>query len=431
MDYRYALRLLNDLVNYEKVTGYDYDLDGYRNFLKQFSSPELKLKNVILVAGTKGKGSTCTMIESALRHCGYRTGLFTSPHLIRVNERIKVNNQAISNQDFARIAGKVLGRIHRTKGARSFFEAITTIAFLYFIKKDVDFTILEVGLGGRLDATNVTRPIITVITRIGYDHTHLLGKRLSEIAMEKAGIIRTGCPIVISRQRPVVERILRKISNERKARLFIADQMDKIKVVCEDISGTTVKFDDSIVRLKMPGIHQFENFLTVVRVMELIKEMGYDLLSKDMLEGIAEAICPARIQVYSKRPLVILDGAHNPESFMALFSFLKKVKCRRLFIIFGISRDKDGRVAYEKIFPLAHEIVLTSANFPRARPPSEILQEVGGDQYYKIIPTVKEAINRVSSRMKSSDCLLIFGSFYVVGEALKYLSSNPLTFCNN
>jgi len=182
----------NSLVDYEKIPGYDYKLEDFIEFLAKFDSPQKKLNNVIHIAGTKGKGSTAAMISSCLESCGYRVGLFASPHLKRINERIKINSIEISNHQLNKYIKEIKPYINMKTpvGARTYFEVLTTIAFLHFLKKKTDFTILEVGLGGRLDATNVTHPIISVITRIGYDHTNLLGNKLSQIAREKAGIIK-------------------------------------------------------------------------------------------------------------------------------------------------------------------------------------------------------------------------------------------------
>lgn len=423
MNYKTALAKLDQLINYERVAGYDYDLDAYRRFLKQFGSPHLRVKNVILVAGTKGKGSTCAMIESALRSCGFRTGLYSSPHLVNINERVKINNRNISNRDFARLASRVLSKIKKTKGARSFFEALTTIAYLYFLEEKVDFTILEVGLGGRLDATNVTEPLVSVITTIGYDHTNLLGRTLGKITLEKAGIIHPGTPVVLSDQKPAVARLLKKICRERKAAVTMACAGSKLKILKQDLSGSKLRIGDKTCQISFAGEHQIGNLKTALAVLRLLTEQGFRLDKEKMANGLKHTRIKGRIEVYSWKPLIILDAAHNPDSFNALLSVMKKVKTRRLFVVFGISKDKDGRLAYKKIFPKASEIILTRANFPRAEEPRAVLEKIERKLYRRIrlIASVEKAIKYARTRIGQDDCLLIFGSFYVVGDALRIL----------
>ncbi len=423
MNYQTALKNLDKLVNYEKVAGYDYDLGVYRKFLQDFGSPQKRLKNVILVAGTKGKGSVCAILESILRHCGFKTGLYSSPHLFKVNERIKFNNCEISNKDFARLTSRVVGRIEKTKGARSFFEAVTAIAFLYFLEKKVDFTILEVGLGGRLDATNVSDPIVTAITTIGYDHTNLLGKTLKKIAWEKAGIIRAGCPVVVGNQQKAVLKLLGAVAKKRKAPFISVGKPKSFKILNTGMGGSNIKVGGKVVSLPLVGLHQLGNLFIVFAVLKLIKAMGYRLPFAGIKKGLGALKVSGRIQVYTKRPLIILDGAHNPDSFSALYSVMKNLKKKKLIIVFGISQDKNARIAYRKIFPLASEIVLTRVDFSRARRPDEILKDLkpGAQKKVKLSSSVGRALKYVSTRIKANDCLLIIGSFYVVGEALKEL----------
>ncbi len=422
MTYQAFLGRLDRLVNYEKVAGYDYDLAAFTRFLENFGSPERRLKNVILVGGTKGKGSTCAMLESILRHCGYRTGLYSSPHLVRINERIRVDGRPIGNDDFVRLGEQVLKKVERTSGGRSFFEALTAVAFLYFIEEELDYTILEVGLGGRLDATNVSSPIVTAITRIGLDHTNLLGKTLEKIAGEKAGIMRRGVPLVIGFQKPRVREYLVRQARIRQAPVSHAGSMRMVGILSTGVGGTSIRIGERRFKIPLAGRHQIENLLTVLKIVDALRGLGHALPERAVREGVKHTLLAGRVQVWSRRPLVILDGAHNADSFRALLSVLESFSYNRLFLVFGITCDKDPRVAYRGIFPMADRVILTRADFPRAKEPAAIRLELGvRGRRCVVIEPVNAAVQAAIRAARPADCVVIFGSFYVVGEALKAL----------
>ncbi len=228
---------LNTLVDYEKTPGYNYDLDAFRLFLDTAGIPYRKLNNVIHIAGTKGKGSVAAMVSACLTACGYRVGSFTSPHLGRMNERIMINGHQISDRRLAALVHRLAPYLEHRRSTRTFFEAITAIAFCHFNAHRVKFNVLEVGLGGRLDATNVTEPIISVITRIGYDHTQLLGNTLQEIAAEKAGILKPGGTLITTQQRYSVLRTLRALARTRRNRIIMADKQHCIAVQKYSLRG--------------------------------------------------------------------------------------------------------------------------------------------------------------------------------------------------
>ena len=351
-----AAKFLDSLVNYEKIPSYNYDLNAYRKFLEKLGAPHKKLKNVILIAGTKGKGSTAAILNSCLIAHGYKVGLYTSPHLKKINERIKIDNREISNRELNKYVSIIKPHVNlRTRiGARTFFEVLTTIAFMHFVRHNLDFTILEVGLGGRLDATNVTEPLFSVITRIGYDHTNLLGKTLAKIAFEKAGIIRRNtCPspcvgniinkacspvagvlvegegrvrggnnVVTIHQRPSVERILIKAAGERNNRLIFAESQHKVKIDKMSLQGSIVRVRGKLgrfsVRLPLVGKHQTENLLIALTVLNELRKVGFKIDLPLVKKGIEKTRLPGRFEIISKKPLVIFDVAHNEDSFRAL-----------------------------------------------------------------------------------------------------------------
>ena len=433
----------NSLVDYEKIPGYDYKLEDFIEFLTQFDSPQKKLKNVIHIAGTKGKGSTAAMISSCLESCGYRVGLFTSPHLNRIHERIKINDLEIPNRDLMKYIKQIGPYINGKYMARTFFETLTAIAFFHFARKKTDFTILEVGLGGRLDATNVTNPIISVITKIGYDHTNLLGNRLSQIAIEKAGIIkpppfpppqvgddkRGGKVITIStrpehsqlitiHQRSTVEQIIKRVAKKQRNKITFAENQHNIEIVKQTIKGSYLKIAGQTRRfnafLPLPGVHQVQNLLLALSVINELRTMGFEIPVQTIQKGIRQTKLRGRFEVISNKPLVIFDCAHNRDSFEALHENIKTLKIRNFFLIFGCSRGKDITYALRKIFPKAKEVVLVKTNNPRAMIQTDIYGHAR--RYQKnitIASSVAHAIEYLKSKSKRNEKIIITGSFYL------------------
>ncbi|MEO0184343.1 MAG: folylpolyglutamate synthase/dihydrofolate synthase family protein [candidate division WOR-3 bacterium] len=449
-----AEEFLNSLINYEKIPGYKYDLEAYKKFLKRLGSPQGKLKNVILIAGTKGKGSTATMINSCLIASGYRVGLFTSPHLLRITERIRINNQEITQREMEKYIRRIKPYINPVRdigsngvnfktriGARTFFEVLTTIAFMYFAEKKVDFAVLEVGLGGRLDATNVFNSHIPVITRIGYDHMNLLGNKLSKIAYEKAGIIpipsnpplekweKDGFCITIH-QRPSINGALQKVAYERNHRIIFADDLHKImikKITTKrtelNINGALGRFD---VSLPLIGRHQIENLQIALTVLFKLKKQGIKISISSIKTGIRNARLPGRFEILSKKPLIIYDVAHNEDSFKALMDNLKLLRdhLNRFYVIFGCNKDKDISYALKKIFPKAKEVLLIKANNPRAMEPFEIYEKAKNFQKnITIASSMKNALEYVITKKGYTPAVVIFGSFYLYSDLIKTLNS--------
>ncbi len=408
----------NSLVNYEKTPGYDYDLGAFRKFLERFQSPHKKLKNVIHIAGTKGKGSTAAILSSCLSSCGYRVGLFTSPHLKRVNERIKINEKEISNQELERYIEHIKPHITRKHRARTFFEVLTLIALLHFLKRNTDFSILEVGLGGRLDTTNVTDPILSVITRIEYDHTHLLGTRLTQIAWEKAGIIKPNGHLITINQRPTVARIINSIARTQKSSVVLAEDQHTVRVVERSLRGSRLKIRGEIgtftTFFPLVGQHQEENLLLALTVLNELKNRGFSIPLRAIQRGIQRTSLRGRFEIVSKKPLIIFDCAHNQDSFNALEKNLATFNIKDFSVIFGSSRDKDIRYCLKHIFPQAREVLLVKADNPRAIEPVD-LYPIARKYHRKIIiaPSVKKALEYIKSETREQAPILITGSFYL------------------
>jgi dihydrofolate synthase/folylpolyglutamate synthase len=451
----------NSLVNYEKTPGYAYDLDAYRKFLEKLGSPHKKLRNVILIAGTKGKGSTAAIISSCLKAHGYKVGSYSSPHLERINERIKINDREITDHELARYSRIIKPHVNfKTRiGARTFFEVLTAIAFLHFVRKDADFSVLEVGLGGRLDATNVTDPLISVITRIGYDHMNMLGNTLVQIAREKAGIIkkfspsplssplrgeetvRGGKTVITIRQRPVVERILKKTAEQRGYEMIFAEALHKAVTEKMCLDGTRVKVTGELgsfrAFLPLAGKHQIENMLIALAVLSDLKKNRYNIDSRKVKNGIESTVLHGRFEVLLRRPPVIYDVAHSEDSFRALEKNIKEIFWNRtlrlvkngtevptpkrgLYLILGCSKDKDISYAVKHILPLADEVLLVKAEHPRAMEPLDIFTRAGKYQkHIKIAGSVRRAFEYLRTREDMRTPIIVFGSFYLWNEARK------------
>ncbi len=370
--------------------------------LAALGNPERAFR-VVHVAGTNGKGSTCAMIEAGLRADGIRTGLFTSPHLIEPTERIQIDGIPVSEGDFERAfnvvheaAEKLDLDCHPT-----YFETVTAMAFWLFREKKIDTAVIEVGLGGRLDSTNVVQPVLTVITPIDFDHEAYLGHTIEAIAREKAGILKPGIPAVFAPQRPEATKVLDARAAELHVPVTRADDFE-IRDLHIDARGS--RFSGIVCPLA--GEHQVENAVTAALA---LRALGVST------DGIAETRWPGRIEHVSPNPDIILDGAHNPAGARALARYLERFYGgRKIVLIYGAMRDKAIDEVAGVLFPLASELILTAPDTPRALRP-EALAEFAGRGH--IEPNVEAAINYARTHAADEDIIVITGSLFVVGEA--------------
>lgn len=433
-------KFLNSLINYERTISpyYDFKLDKFRRCLKTIGNPEKKLSNVILIAGTKGKGSTATFIESALRASGLKTGLFTSPHIISLRERIKVNGKQILEKDLDRLINKI--KPHAKKSKITFFEAITAVAFLYFIEKKVDYTILEVGLGGRLDATNVTKPKVSVITKIGYDHIEILGKTLTKIAKEKAGVIHRGSYVIYSLQKPSALKVIKDKIKATKSKYYDTSKEMSVKDIKTSMTGSefTVYSRNGLIgeprscvrgrdefRINLLGKHQIENSVTALAVLNYLKEKDSRITNNGIKKGFMNAKISARCQIVSKDPLIIVDGAHNPDSAKSLYDVIKNLIKQKVIIVFGSSRGKLVKEMFKILAPVTRQFILTQSENPRHIPVTE-LGSILKDFFpsYQAIPSINDAIKQGINISSGKIPLVITGSFYVASESLVILKKS-------
>jgi len=418
-----AENFLASLIDFERNTkvNYEFKLDRFRSFLHSIKDPQDKLNNVIIIAGTKGKGSTAAFIDSALRACQLKTGLYTSPHIFSARERIKFNGGKISQNDLSRLVNKIKSQAR--KFDITYFEAMTAIAFLFFLEKKPDYTILEVGLGGRLDATNVVKPIVSVITRIGYDHTNILGKTLTKIAREKTGIIKSKAFVVISAQRPSALKIIKQKIRKTKNRYCETEKEFEVSSIVNNIKGSrfTIR-NKGDFETKMLGNHQIENALNAIAVLSYLKEKDLRITDTGVKLGIKTAQIPARCQIISKNPLIIVDGAHNPESAQALYKVINDIIKRKAIVVFGASQGKSVKEMFRILVPITEKIILTQSINPRHIAASQ-LAEILAQYKIPFITTnsVKMAIKQGLKLANKKTPLVITGSFYVASEALKIL----------
>jgi dihydrofolate synthase/folylpolyglutamate synthase len=370
--------------------------------LEALGNPE-RAYRVVHVAGTNGKGSTCAMIDAGLRAVGIRTGLFTSPHLIEPTERVQIDGIPVGEKDFERafnvvheVAEKLNLDCHPT-----YFETVTAMAFWLFREMHVDTAVIEVGLGGRLDSTNVVQPVLTVITPVDFDHEAYLGHTIEAIASEKAGILKPGVPAVFAPQRPEAAQVLDARAAELRVPVTHFEDFE-IRDLHVDARGS--RFSGIVCPLA--GEHQVDNAVTAALA---LRSLGVDPA------GIADARWPGRIEHVSPNPDIILDGAHNPAGARALALYIERFYGnRRIWLVYGAMRDKAIDEVAGILFPIADELVLTAPDTSRALRP-EALAEFAGRGH--IEPNVEAAIHYARSNANDEDVIVITGSLFVVGEA--------------
>jgi len=392
-----------------------FGLEAITDLLLRLENPQNSYKS-ILIAGTNGKGSTAAMAASILHSAGYKVGLYTSPHLIDVRERIVVSGRKITKKEFSKAVEDV--KIH-LKQTVTYFEFLTAVAFLYFQRQQVDIAVLEVGLGGRLDATNACKPIFSVITNIGLDHTAYLGSSLTAIAGEKAGIIKfDGICLTAAKQKQVLE-FLNSVCLERRAKLYCLGSDIKIKKQ-KDGLFTYQGLNRNLKNLPLPlrGMHQCSNAALALAAVELCCKNGFQIDDEAISRGLASTQWDARLEILQHNPLFLLDGAHNPAGMRVLCQALKNdYSYRRLIFIFGALADKNYREMLRIIVSLSPKIIITQLKAQRAVPVAD-LERVLNKRGYPVIVTenVAKAIARAREIANERDLICAAGSLYLAGE---------------
>lgn len=436
MNYTESLNSLNALGH--ELRGVKFDLAAIRAILAALGHPESRYASGI-VAGTNGKGSTCAMLSSILERAGYRTGLYTSPHLIRATERIRVNGEEISEPDFAMSFTEVWEAVEQLLKQRvlerrpSFFEYLTATAFLHFARAGVDFVVLEVGMGGRLDATNVTEPRVAVITNIALDHQEFLGSTIAAIAREKAGVIQPRRPVVSSCENPEAVEVIRRRATELGAPLIETPQ----RAVVTNLRSRQghCSFDVAVgehcwtgLLSPLPGRFQVNNAVAAVTAAAELARDGWTISDEAIHEGLRRARWPGRLEVVHQRPQVVFDGAHNPAAARAIADFAREQwPGRRLKLVYASMRDKAIDEISEILFPLAEKIYLTRPEQARAAAPEEILARARfKPRQIAVEPDPARALEQALRDSSENDAILAAGSLFLVGEIKKALLSKPL-----
>jgi len=422
LNYNEALEYIDSICGLGSKLG----LSRITELLARMDNPQEKYK-VIHVAGTNGKGSVCSMLSQILISAGYRTAEYTSPHLERYNERFVINNKEISDVDY----GKYMGIIKKYAdemeeegfGRPTVFEHLTALGFLYFADNHVDYAVIEVGLGGRFDATNVIKkPLLSIIASISFDHTEFLGNTLESIAFEKGGIIKPGCPVVLYNQSKCVYDVIKDICDERNSKLYYAFD-EKIDVIKQNIDETILSVKNEFVEynniiLPLIGEYQLKNCSLTLLAAYVLKQSGTELTDENIRKGIQKAKWNGRMEVCRRNPLIVLDGAHNPDGILMLAKSAEKYFANnRIVLLMGVLSDKEYEKMAEEIIPLADAVVITRPDSERALS-ADGLKNVAlkyCDKVYSL-ENIDEAYKFAVDMVAMNDVLLCAGSLYLIGR---------------
>jgi dihydrofolate synthase/folylpolyglutamate synthase len=430
---RYLLSLGRELAAPTQAAAAKFDLENSIILAERLGHPDRAYPSAH-IAGTNGKGSTAAFLESILRHAGFRTGLNTSPHLERINERIRINGEEISDVAFAGTFTRIHTLIEELLAAGklrahpTYFECVTAMAFECFARERVEFGIFEVGLGGRLDATNILHPVVSIVTRIDFDHENFLGHSLREIAAEKAGILKPGVPVVLAEQRPEAREVILARAKELGCPIMeipnifridgesMQDGCVRVRVT-EAASGTAFEIAPSL-----PGRFQLQNALNALVAARFLQDRGFRVSNEALTGGIANVVWPGRLEKLQSHPAVYLDGAHNPSAARELAAFLEQnFSGRRIWLLYAALRDKAVDEVAGLLFPRAEEVILTAPRTSRAVSAAR-LAEIAGHHAarFSVIPEAEQALEYALAKAAPDDAVFITGSLYLVGQLRLY-----------
>lgn len=427
MNYQQSLDYLHDLCKF----GINLGLERVTNLLNFLGNPHQKIKT-IHIAGTNGKGSTTAILASILKTAGYRVGVYTSPHLHSYTERIGINGVNIAPKEFADQMEHIkdlIPRVCQKVGeSPTEFEVLTALAFTYFAQQEVDIAVIEVGMGGRLDSTNVINPEIAVITSISNDHSNHLGPDLVDIAGEKAGVIKPKTPVVISKQQEPVAKVLLEKANKQDAPVYWLKDTSYEQVSFDkegqrfNLQTASKKYEQ--LYLPLLGDHQIENAVAALMVIELLQKIGWPKLNREAVEqGLAKVVWPGRLEYLDYNPPILLDGAHNPLGAQALARSIEKYfDYKKLIMVLGILDDKDRREMLKYLAPLADILFITKPPNPRAvdwQSLTKLAKEYTQD--VRIQEDFHQAITEAVKLADSTDLVCITGSLYLLGESRQYV----------
>ncbi len=424
-------------------------LSRISHIMERLDNPQDKV-NYVHVAGTNGKGSTSAYLAEILKEAGFKVGLFTSPFMETFNERININGENIEDDELESLIQEVKPialdeRLHSIYGHPTQFEIVTAIAFLYFARKNTDIVILEVGLGGRLDATNLIVPEVSVITNIALEHTDVLGETVEEIAMEKAGVIKPGVPVVTTIEEDDALKVVERKAAELDSPVYKMDTDFWFEFYDSNLKG---QFFDYIglrgnkinsLEISLLGYHQLKNASLAVAVMEVLSELDYEITMKSIKRGLKKASCPGRMEIFNDDPLILLDASHNLEGIRSLSKEIRRnfTEDKDIIILLGVLEDKEVRKMLSEVLPLATEVILTTPDNPRAKEPNKLLKdalEFISEDYIRVEEEIQMATEKAleyirSARNKDKDrALVCCGSFFLVSPVRNYLKKVKTNF---
>jgi dihydrofolate synthase/folylpolyglutamate synthase len=431
--YQNALDYLYSFVDFSMQKSVTYSPDRFKlermqTLLASLGNPQDKYP-VVHVAGTKGKGSVCILCTSALIQAGYKVGLYTSPHLDDYAERIQINNEFIPHADFAALVDEIKPYVAAIPELTT-FEITTALAFLYFARQNIEAGVIEVGLGGRLDATNVVKPKVSVITSLSYDHTMLLGETLTQIAGEKAGIIKTGIPVVNSPQTEEAQLVIERVAKEHFSPLIQVGRDWLFEPVSHSLEGQTLRVWSSVANpesstllsTSLLGAHQLANAATAYATLQVARQQGIKINEKNIHEGFSRAFWPGRFEIVQYTPPVILDCAHNRDSAAKLCLTLEEYYPEKsVVLIFGASEDKDIQGMLDELMPKVTDLITVKSFHPRAIDPDKLVEMAKNyNRSVHCVEHIPEAIKKALQTVGQGQLVLITGSIFVVAEARKF-----------
>jgi dihydrofolate synthase/folylpolyglutamate synthase len=430
---RYLFSLGRELAAPTQAAAAKFDLENITILAERLGRPDRAYPSAH-IAGTNGKGSTAAFLESILRHAGFRTGLNTSPHLERINERIRIIGEEISDDAFAETFTRIHALIEELLAAGklrahpTYFECVTAMAFECFARERVEFGVFEVGLGGRLDATNILHPVVSIITLIDFDHENYLGHSLQEIAGEKTGILKPAVPVVLAEQRPEAREVI--LARAKELGCPVIETHNAFQVdgefgrdgcvrahVTEIASGTTFELAPSL-----PGRFQLQNALNALAAARFLQNRGFRITGEAITQGIANVVWPGRLEKLQSHPAVYLDGAHNPSAARELAAFLEQnFSGRRIWLLYAALRDKAVDEVAGLLFPRAEEVIFTAPRTSRAVSAAQ-LAEIAGHHAarFSVIPEAEQALDYALAKAAPDDAVFITGSLYLVGQLRHY-----------
>jgi dihydrofolate synthase/folylpolyglutamate synthase len=430
---RYLLSLGRELAAPTQAAAAKFDLENITVLAARLGNPQRAYPSAH-IAGTNGKGSTAAFLESILRRAGFRTGLYTSPHLEKINERIRINGEEIGDAAFAETLTRIQLLIEELLAAGklrahpTYFECVTAMAFEHFAREHVDFAVFEVGLGGRLDATNILSPAVTIITRIDFDHENFLGHSLKEIASEKAGILKPGVPAVIAEQHAEAREAIRARAKELACPVIEPAQMfrvDRESMHNASLRARLTEVDSGKIfeiAPSLPGRFQFQNALNALAAARLLHNRGLQIPDEAITQGIANTVWPGRLEKLQSHPDIYLDGAHNPGAARELAHFLEvNFSGRKIWLLYAALRDKAVDEVAGLLFPHAAEVIVTAPSTSRAISAAQLAEIVGHHAaHFSVIPDAERAFEHALAEAAPQDAIFITGSLYLVGQLRHY-----------